>query len=442
MIRHGPGGAGDAHACGNRKAYVAISIPKRLFAWRREKAMTQRAYNMRSLLVFGVLLTWPALAAAAPCYDVSKGQPAGLTGTLDYVVLAGPPKYENVKGAPPEPAFVLRLAHPICIQGSKSADPKTSVRAVQLVKTTKVQGKLKPLLHRQIAVTLKNPAPETAHRQAPLFAWVTGVAPATHQMEVTKERAPVPATHQVQVAKAHGSSPAAHRMEVAKAHGTAAPTHQMRLAKDEAAAATVHQVAFTKEREPVREPHEMQAAKAPRIAPATHRTKLANAPGTAASTRHMKFAKEHGTSATTHQEAFAEEHDTAATTRQEAFADEHETAATTHQEEFAEEPGTAATTVRAFYTRLGDGRGDIASAMVVPRKRAHGPFSADELSRFYGHLQHPLRLEDVETNGPGEFLVHYRYAGATWGCNGRALVKTVVRSGRNYIKSINALDGC
>jgi hypothetical protein len=401
--------------------------------------MEQRAYNIRSLLVFGVLLTWPTLAAAAPCYDVSKGQPAGLTGTLDYVVLKGPP-HENVqKGDTPEPSFVLRLAHPICVQGSKSADPKTSFQAVQLVKTAKVQGKMKPLLHRQITVTLKNPAPETAHRQAPLFAWVTGVAPANPQVQSTKERVPAPTTHQT---------------AVAKAPGTAATTDQMKVAEREAVA-TTHQVAFIKERAPVPATQQMQVAKVHGTAATTHQTKVAKADGTAATIHQVAFTKERvpvpknhrmkvakaGT-ATTHQMKVAKAHGTAATTHEEEFTEEREAAATTHQEEFTEEPGTAAPTVRAFYARLADGRGDIASAMVVPRKRAHGPFSADELSRFYGHLQHPIRLEGVETNGPSEFLVHYRYAGSTWGCNGRALVKTVVRSGRNYIKSINALDGC
>ncbi|MFL5238041.1 MAG: hypothetical protein ACJ8EL_10645 [Rhizomicrobium sp.] len=434
--------------------------------------MEQRAYNIRSLLVFGLLLTWPTLAAATPCYDVSRGQPAGLTGTLDYVVLAGPPHYENVqKGNTSEPSFVLRLAHPICVQGSKSADPKTSLQAVQLVKTAKVQGKLKPLLHRQITVTLKNPAPETVHPQAPLFAWVTGVAPATPQVESTKERVPALTTHQVEVAKVDRTAATPHQMKVAKAHEPAAAPHQMKVAKAGTAAST-HQVALTEERVAVPTAHRMKVAKARGTAATTHQTKVAKAHGTAATTHQvalteervpvptthqMKIAKAHGTAATTHRMKFAKGSGTAATTHQEDLAEEHDTAGTTHQVEFtddqepddiadqmeiAEEHGSGAKTVRAFYTRLGDGRGDIASAMVVPRKRAHGPFSADELSRFYGHLQHPIRLEDVETNGPGEFLVHYRYAGSTWGCNGRALVKTVARSGRSYIKSINALDGC
>ena len=82
--------------------------------------MDQHTYTIRLLLLFGVFLVWPSLAMAAACYDLNKGQPAGLTGALDYVVFAGPPNYQDVrKGDTPEPAFVLRLAHPICIQGDE-----------------------------------------------------------------------------------------------------------------------------------------------------------------------------------------------------------------------------------------------------------------------------------------------------------------------------------
>jgi hypothetical protein len=322
--------------------------------------MEQRAYNIRLLLVFGFLLPWPALAAAGPCYDLSKGQPAGLTGTLDYVVFAGPPHYANVqKGDAPNPSFVLRLAHPVCIQGNKSVDPKSSVQAVQLVKTAKVEGKLKPLLHRQVTVAVKNPAPDPAHRQAPVFAWVTAIAPTPHQAEVTKRRPPAPGPH---------------HMEVATVHEPAAPNHQMKLAKEDETAAATH---------PKNE----------------HRTAARESPK-----RRVP-------------------------------------APTAQQTEFAKD-GTAATTVRTFYAGLADGRGDLASAMVIPQKRAQGPFSADELSRFFGHLKQPIRLENVETNGPGEVLVQYRYAASARECNGRALVKTVMLSGKTYIRSIHALDGC
>jgi len=247
------------------------------------------------LLVGGIIAAVLPSTAMSRCYDVDKGQPAALTGTLDYILFAGPPNFEDVqKGDTPEPSFVLRLAQPICLSGSDGfADPKHLFRDVQLVETKQTSGQLKPFLHRQVTVRLKDPmAAETGHHHEPLVAWVISIASASRPME------------------------------------------------------------------------------------------------------------------------------------------------------FIEEYGTPATTIRAFYAALSDGQGDIASRMVVAEKRSHGPFSANELSRFYGHLRQPVRLEEISSNSPTEFIVRYRYAATTHECNGRAVVTTEERGGKNYIKRIAALDGC
>ncbi len=110
--------------------------------------------------------------------------------------------------------------------------------------------------------------------------------------------------------------------------------------------------------------------------------------------------------------------------------------------DFIDEYGTAATTIRAFYAALKDGQGGVASQMIVPEKRGSGPFSPSVLSDFYGHLRQPIELIDISANEENEFLAHYRYAASSRVCDGRAVVRTVVRDGRNYIQSIRALDGC
>ena len=51
--------------------------------------------------------------------------------------------------------------------------------------------------------------------------------------------------------------------------------------------------------------------------------------------------------------------------------------------------------VRAFYTALERGDGEAASLLVIPEKREAGPFSAGELSNFYGRLELPFRLIEV-----------------------------------------------
>ncbi|MCC0033996.1 MAG: hypothetical protein H6887_01865 [Hoeflea sp.] len=107
-----------------------------------------------------------------------------------------------------------------------------------------------------------------------------------------------------------------------------------------------------------------------------------------------------------------------------------------------ENQGTAATTVEAFYLALGAGDGATAAAFVIPEKTAKGPFSAAELTRFYGGLREPLQLVGVEQLANGEFLASYRFASSSKVCDGRALVRTENRDGRFFIRSIKALDGC
>ena len=106
------------------------------------------------------------------------------------------------------------------------------------------------------------------------------------------------------------------------------------------------------------------------------------------------------------------------------------------------EYGTAATTVRAFYSALAAGNGDVAAGFIVAEKRTKGPLSASELTRFYGHLVEPLELVDVKPSGSDEYLVRYRFRSNTGPCDGRAIVGTIAKDGRNFIQSIRALDGC
>lgn len=110
--------------------------------------------------------------------------------------------------------------------------------------------------------------------------------------------------------------------------------------------------------------------------------------------------------------------------------------------DFVDEYGTAATTIRTFYTALGDGQGADASAMVVPEKRSTAAFSSSGLTRFYASLAQRIQLIDISQINASTYVVHYRYATRSRVCDGRAIVRTTVRSGRNFIQSIKALNGC
>jgi hypothetical protein len=246
---------------------------------------------------------WPLAAAAiisggsaqaAQCYDVSKGEPKALSGQLHYVLFPGPPNYEDVqRGDSPEPTYVLRLDHPICIVGDEFADPNKMFNEVHLVGSKETWPLLRASVKKRVSVTLKDQmGANTGHHHEPLVAWVTSIRPTAKKMD------------------------------------------------------------------------------------------------------------------------------------------------------FVDEYGSPATTIRTFYETLGDGQGDVASAMVVPEKRMSGPFAADNLTSFYGRLRQPIRLLEIDQKGPNTFVAHYRYATRKSVCEGEGLVTTVTMGGRNYIESIKALKGC
>jgi hypothetical protein len=104
--------------------------------------------------------------------------------------------------------------------------------------------------------------------------------------------------------------------------------------------------------------------------------------------------------------------------------------------------GTGEATVRAFYSALGTADGASASARVIPQKRSSGTFSPQALSRFYGSLLEPIRLNAIEPIAPGSYHVSYRYSAGRSRCAGSAVVSLTTIDGSNLIRSIRALNGC
>jgi len=110
--------------------------------------------------------------------------------------------------------------------------------------------------------------------------------------------------------------------------------------------------------------------------------------------------------------------------------------------DFIDEYGTAATTIRAFYSALADGQGEIASSYIVPEKRSIPAFNGANMTRFYGGLVKPVSLINIVQNDPEIFTVKYTYGTKSKVCDGLATVTTAVRDGRNFILSIKPLNGC
>jgi len=99
--------------------------------------------------------------------------------------------------------------------------------------------------------------------------------------------------------------------------------------------------------------------------------------------------------------------------------------------------------VRAFYAALEGGDGETASSLVIPEKRKAGPFSASELSNFYGRLELPLRLIEVHRAGDNLYDATYTYKVRNGRfCNGRSSVRTVSVQNQVLIGGIRSPNNC
>ena len=77
------------------------------------------------------------------------------------------------------------------------------------------------------------------------------------------------------------------------------------------------------------------------------------------------------------------------------------------------------------------------------RKREAGPFSASELSRFYGRLELPFRLIGVYRAGDNLYNVSYDYKVRNGRfCNGRSLVTTMRLQDQVLIEKIQSPSRC
>jgi hypothetical protein len=99
--------------------------------------------------------------------------------------------------------------------------------------------------------------------------------------------------------------------------------------------------------------------------------------------------------------------------------------------------------VSAFYEALGRADGAAASALVIPEKRDHGPFSALEITNYYSRLSEPLRLLAVSRFDDRSAHARYRYRSASGTvCDGEAIVTLRKVGEASLIESVRALKKC
>ncbi|GGH21784.1 hypothetical protein GCM10007036_26320 [Alsobacter metallidurans] len=105
--------------------------------------------------------------------------------------------------------------------------------------------------------------------------------------------------------------------------------------------------------------------------------------------------------------------------------------------------GTARDAVAGFYGALGRGDGIDAAHFLIPEKRGRGPFSAQAMSRFYGGMRRPLRLEGVWQVGPSTVRARYNFVARDGSrCDGQAVISVRETAAGSQIESIRALSGC
>jgi hypothetical protein len=133
---------------------------------------------MRRFIILCALSAFPAAAHAA-CFDVSKSEPAELSGVLSRRVFAGTPGYEDVqKGDTPEPGYVLKLRRTICLTGVPDfTDPSNMFDEVQLVAREATETSMRSLDGHAVRVRLSGHVPaHTGHHHRPLVAWVDAIS--------------------------------------------------------------------------------------------------------------------------------------------------------------------------------------------------------------------------------------------------------------------------
>ncbi len=122
----------------------------------------------------------PSPKAPAQCYNVSRGEPHTLEGTLSSEIFAGRPGFDDVrKGDDPESSYVLRLSQPICIQSDDKedgADPNNPISKVQLSPQDfdkNIRAKMRAALGYRVQVILASAQSAiTGHHHEPLVASV------------------------------------------------------------------------------------------------------------------------------------------------------------------------------------------------------------------------------------------------------------------------------
>lgn len=129
---------------------------------------------------FLILIMLSAQPAAAACLNLASGAaPVSLEGKLSLEVFPGPPNYESVaKGDAAEPAWLLLLDKPICVEdGGQFADPSHHFDNVHVYSADRrVQARFEALNGKRVTLKGSGFPAHTGHHHAPLVVEVSAIA--------------------------------------------------------------------------------------------------------------------------------------------------------------------------------------------------------------------------------------------------------------------------
>lgn len=103
------------------------------------------------------------------------------------------------------------------------------------------------------------------------------------------------------------------------------------------------------------------------------------------------------------------------------------------------DPHDSVAAVTKFYKYLSAADGSSAVSLVIPEKRGSGPFNELEISQFFGRMQEPLVVEQLQQISENVVSVRYRYRkDSSKSCVGNAKLTTTYKYGRTLIERIAA----
>src|ERR1700730_16101279 len=138
------------------------------------------------LLVSCFSMCAPALSANAACINFKDTNSLSFEGSLSYRIFAGPPNYEDVrKGDTPEPAYILTLDAPVCVEGDEFLNPGQPFDKIQVYPAeTNGAGAghalwrdLRQLVGKRVSVEGKSAfGAHTGHHHAPILLPIIRIA--------------------------------------------------------------------------------------------------------------------------------------------------------------------------------------------------------------------------------------------------------------------------